>query len=157
MASEDHVHLRMLPLKRRTPNWLDVRVLCSRCLLRELRATGMNLLSGTTWKGAKLRIGEAKPDFRERYDTSHICGIQPIKSFILTTIESNARTRHLQTTGKQKNVGWLEAFKASTPRICPSSPLKMSLHDLVGVLRLWVGSFVRCECGRGNPFRLCLS
>ncbi|KAF9649970.1 hypothetical protein BDM02DRAFT_3179499 [Thelephora ganbajun] len=26
----------------------------------------MNLLSGTTWKGAKLRIGEAKPDFRER-------------------------------------------------------------------------------------------
>jgi hypothetical protein len=28
--------------------------------------TGMNLLSGSTWKGAKLRIGEAKPDFRER-------------------------------------------------------------------------------------------
>ncbi|KAL5492893.1 hypothetical protein ACEPAI_4341 [Sanghuangporus weigelae] len=26
----------------------------------------LNLLSGTTWKGAKLRIGEAKPDFRER-------------------------------------------------------------------------------------------
>lgn len=26
----------------------------------------MNLLSGVTWKGAKLRIGEAKPDFRER-------------------------------------------------------------------------------------------
>ncbi|KAI9451028.1 hypothetical protein F5148DRAFT_1003802 [Russula earlei] len=26
----------------------------------------MNLLSGSTWKGAKLRIGEAKPDFRER-------------------------------------------------------------------------------------------
>lgn len=28
----------------------------------------MNLLSGVTWKGAKLRMGEAKPDFRERYD-----------------------------------------------------------------------------------------
>jgi hypothetical protein len=28
---------------------------------------GMNVLSGSTWKGAKLRIGEAKPDFRERY------------------------------------------------------------------------------------------
>jgi RNA recognition motif-containing protein len=28
---------------------------------------GMNLLSGSTWKGAKLRIGAAKPDFRERY------------------------------------------------------------------------------------------
>lgn len=27
----------------------------------------MNLLSGVTWKGAKLRLGEAKPDFRERY------------------------------------------------------------------------------------------
>lgn len=26
----------------------------------------MNLLSGVTWKGARLRIGEAKPDFRER-------------------------------------------------------------------------------------------
>ena len=29
-------------------------------------ATGMNLLSGVTWKGAKLRLGEAKLDFRER-------------------------------------------------------------------------------------------
>ncbi|KAJ3576538.1 hypothetical protein NP233_g346 [Leucocoprinus birnbaumii] len=28
--------------------------------------TGLNSLSGSTWKGAKLRIGEAKPDFRER-------------------------------------------------------------------------------------------
>ena len=28
--------------------------------------TGMNLLSGSTWKGAKLRIGEAKPDYHER-------------------------------------------------------------------------------------------
>lgn len=27
---------------------------------------GLNVLSGTTWKGAKLRIGEAKPDFYER-------------------------------------------------------------------------------------------
>ncbi|KAF8888104.1 hypothetical protein BD779DRAFT_1611399 [Infundibulicybe gibba] len=26
----------------------------------------LNLLSGSTWKGAKLRIGEAKPDFSER-------------------------------------------------------------------------------------------
>ncbi|KAF8961505.1 hypothetical protein BDZ97DRAFT_1905505 [Flammula alnicola] len=26
----------------------------------------MNLLSGSTWKGAKLRFGEAKPDFREK-------------------------------------------------------------------------------------------
>lgn len=27
---------------------------------------GMNLLSGVTWKGAQLRLGEATPDFRER-------------------------------------------------------------------------------------------
>ena len=27
---------------------------------------GLNVLSGSTWKGAKLRIGDAKPDFRER-------------------------------------------------------------------------------------------
>ncbi|VDB94248.1 unnamed protein product [Peniophora sp. CBMAI 1063] len=26
----------------------------------------MNVLSGSVWKGAKLRVGEAKPDFRER-------------------------------------------------------------------------------------------
>ncbi|KAG2012187.1 hypothetical protein CC2G_012222 [Coprinopsis cinerea AmutBmut pab1-1] len=29
----------------------------------------MNVLSGATWKGAKLRLGEAKPDFRERRAT----------------------------------------------------------------------------------------
>ncbi|KAN0127672.1 hypothetical protein V8E53_014512 [Lactarius tabidus] len=37
----------------------------SRCTVLII-VTGMNLLSGSTWKGAKLRIGEAKPDFRER-------------------------------------------------------------------------------------------
>lgn len=26
----------------------------------------MNVLSGAVWKGAKLRVGEAKPDFHER-------------------------------------------------------------------------------------------
>jgi len=31
----------------------------------------MNLLSGVTWKGTKLRIGEAKPDFRERIAQEH--------------------------------------------------------------------------------------
>ncbi|KAG8717074.1 hypothetical protein FRC09_014769 [Ceratobasidium sp. 395] len=28
----------------------------------------MNLLSGSTWKGAKLRIGEAKPDYKARHE-----------------------------------------------------------------------------------------
>ncbi|KAF8705162.1 RNA recognition motif, partial [Rhizoctonia solani] len=28
----------------------------------------MNLLSGSTWKGAKLRIGEAKPDYKSRHE-----------------------------------------------------------------------------------------
>ncbi|KAI5982779.1 hypothetical protein EDD15DRAFT_2319803, partial [Pisolithus albus] len=27
----------------------------------------MNVLSGSTWKGTRLRIGEAKPDYRQRY------------------------------------------------------------------------------------------
>ena len=27
---------------------------------------GMNVLSGSTWKGTKLRIGEAKPDYHDR-------------------------------------------------------------------------------------------
>ncbi|KAI0343327.1 hypothetical protein BDW22DRAFT_1329179 [Trametopsis cervina] len=31
----------------------------------------MNLLSGVTWKGTKLRIGEAKLDFQERCDLNH--------------------------------------------------------------------------------------
>lgn len=31
----------------------------------------MNVLSGTVWKGAKLRIGDAKPDYRERCVSSH--------------------------------------------------------------------------------------
>ena len=75
----------------------------------------MNLLSGTIWKGAKLRIGEAKPDFRERYGAPHICGPLPINSFTLTSIGSNARTRYSQTTGGTKSVVWHEAFKAFTP------------------------------------------
>jgi hypothetical protein len=48
-------------------NWLDVRrprILFFFVFLTIV--TGTNPLSGSTWKGAKLRIGEAKPDFRER-------------------------------------------------------------------------------------------
>ncbi len=30
------------------------------------RNIGANVLSGSTWKGAKLRIGDAKPDFAQR-------------------------------------------------------------------------------------------
>jgi RNA recognition motif. (a.k.a. RRM, RBD, or RNP domain) len=32
--------------------------------------SGFNLLSGTIWKGAKLRLGEAKPDYAKRYAAS---------------------------------------------------------------------------------------
>ena len=39
--------------------------------------TGMNLLSGVTWKGAKLRLGEAKPDYRERCAPPCCPGCQP--------------------------------------------------------------------------------
>ncbi|KAI0057367.1 hypothetical protein BV25DRAFT_1831197 [Artomyces pyxidatus] len=37
----------------------------------------MNVLSGSTWKGAKLRIGEAKPDFRERIAQEHDAAEEP--------------------------------------------------------------------------------
>jgi hypothetical protein len=44
----------------------------------------MNLLSGSTWKGAKLRIGEAKPDFRERYKTHPHVGLPDQRSHFLS-------------------------------------------------------------------------
>ena len=34
---------------------------------KEKLARCIGSLSGTMWKGAKLRVGEAKPDWRERY------------------------------------------------------------------------------------------
>ena len=49
---------------------MDGFLSCSRIyiwLISILSSTiGMNLLSGSTWKGAKLRFGEAKPDFKEK-------------------------------------------------------------------------------------------
>ena len=75
----------------------------------------MNLLSGTTWKGAKLRIGEAKPDFRERYGTPHFYGPSPTNWFLLTLLGSNARTMYLQITDRPKSVALREAPKAFTP------------------------------------------
>lgn len=118
-----------------------------------LRVSGMNLLSGTTWKGGKLRIGEAKPDFRERYGTPHPCRPLPIDRF---HVGSNARMRYLQTIDRPRSVVWHEAFKASTHRICPSLLLKAPLHDLAGTLHPWVGLFVRYGCGQRNLFHLCL-
>ena len=72
--------------------------------LSEPRATGMNLLSGTTWKGVKFRIGEAKPDFRERYGSSYLYGPLQTNCFLLSHIGSNVRMRHLRTTGQPKSV-----------------------------------------------------
>ena len=101
----------------------------------------MNLLSGSTWKGAKLRIGEAKPDFRERCGTPHETPMWTFAKqwFILPFAGSNARTKELQTADQQKSLVWQEAFKAFTHQICLSSPQKMPLHDQVGALRPWVG------------------
>jgi len=113
----------------------------------------MNLLSGTTWKGSKLRIGEAKPDFRERYVTSYFYRASLIHPFVPTPTVSNARTRSLQMTDQPKGVAWDETFRGCTPMICPSSLLKTLLHDPVGTSHPWVGSFAQCECGQGNLFR----
>lgn len=42
-----------------------------------INSTGLNVLSGSTWKGSKLRIGDAKPDFAARcakkYFYSRLC------------------------------------------------------------------------------------
>lgn len=94
-------------------------VLCPHSRYSGLRITGMNLLSGTTWKGAKLRIGEAKPDFRERYAASHPHGPLPTGTPMPPT-GSNARMRHLRTTGNLKSAVWEGASKAFTLQICPS-------------------------------------
>ncbi|KAG6371858.1 hypothetical protein JVT61DRAFT_8855 [Boletus reticuloceps] len=39
----------------------------------------LNVLSGSTWKGTKLRIGEAKPDFRERLAQINSQPSQPVR------------------------------------------------------------------------------
>lgn len=148
MVWEDHARLHTLPSKQRAHNSLDVCPPRPQNLEGELRVAGMNLLSGTTWKGGKLRIGEAKPDFRERYEI-HICGI---RSLISAPIGLNARTR--QVTDQLKSVVWKETSRASTLRICPLSLLRMSLHDLVGALLQWAGSFIPYECGQRSLFHL---
>ena len=47
------------------------------------RATGMNLLSGTTWKRVKLRVGEAKPGFCKRFRSSYLHGLLQTNRFLL--------------------------------------------------------------------------
>lgn len=93
----------------------------------------MNLLSGVTWKGAKLRIGEAKPDFRERcgYATCIYImhsNINPLcaglKRSVLTLLGSH-----------QRNAAAFRAvYKASTPQTCPLSLQKTSLPVQAGAL-----------------------
>jgi hypothetical protein len=36
------------------------------CALSLIFAKGLNVLSGSTWKGTKLRIGDARPDYGEK-------------------------------------------------------------------------------------------
>jgi hypothetical protein len=45
----------------------------------------MNVLSGSTWKGSKLRVGEAKPDFQERYVL-----IASVTSFFIHVLSASA-------------------------------------------------------------------
>ena len=47
------------------------------------RATGMNLSSGTAWKRAKLRVGEAKPGFCKRHRSSYLYGLLQTNRFLL--------------------------------------------------------------------------
>ena len=67
MESDNRASMLMLRLRRPRQTWHDVRLLCVDLGVVSIMFAGMNLLSGVTWKGAKLRLGEAKPDYRERY------------------------------------------------------------------------------------------
>ncbi|KAH7326820.1 hypothetical protein B0J17DRAFT_680790 [Rhizoctonia solani] len=49
----------------------------------------MNLLSGSTWKGAKLRIGEAKPDYKARHERE----VNPPPSAPRPKLSAEARRR----------------------------------------------------------------
>ena len=69
MRSASHANLLMLLFRPQNPSYLDV------CKVSSAQSSdksifgfslGMNSLSGSTWKGAKLRIGEAKPEYHER-------------------------------------------------------------------------------------------
>jgi len=53
-------------LKRLNLSSQDVRISQLPSILFNDRPLGLNLLNGTTWKGTKLRVGEAKPDWKER-------------------------------------------------------------------------------------------
>lgn len=50
----------------------------------------LNVLSGSTWKGARLRIGEAKPDFRERCETLSSHAYPIVDCNILSIAAENA-------------------------------------------------------------------
>ncbi|KAM6504155.1 hypothetical protein JOM56_001098 [Amanita muscaria] len=54
-----------------------------------------NSLSGSTWKGSKLRIGEAKPDFRERIETENAAAKRAVEQ-----LEEDKRARKKQKLQK---------------------------------------------------------
>jgi hypothetical protein len=71
----------------------------------------MNLLSGSTWKGAKLRLGEAKPDFKER---SAKMTVIVFKLDTNRNLPSGSLSKMHQTIPQRKNA---DAWVVSMPKI----------------------------------------
>ena len=95
----------------------------------------MTVLSGSTWKGAKLRIGEAKPDFKERYV------ILPTTAVAYHTYHTS--TTELHANRKMPTLNHLERYNAAPEakkqRTCRSSHLKMPFTAKAGRLLHLVG------------------
>lgn len=80
---------------------------------------GMNLLSGVTWKGAQLRLGEAKPDFRERCVSHalfqhHLLTENKLDDLVWRPNEKLWR----RESPRARSVNCLEAFREYTHRTC---------------------------------------
>ena len=81
---------------------------------------GMNLLSGSTWKGAKLRFGEAKADFKERCVLPHCWLSFTIQNSYIYIYASQGllwRTKQQLKGHRQKNEeGRMKVHKQKTCR-----------------------------------------
>ncbi|KAF9233725.1 hypothetical protein BU15DRAFT_53526 [Melanogaster broomeanus] len=98
----------------------------------------LNVLSGSTWKGTKLRIGDAKPDFRERIAHINSLPPRPVRS-------TRTRARNhgypspslpltpLSVTAATSTPGWVTTPSGRIVRpmrMRPERPLGLTLNAL---------------------------
>lgn len=99
----------------------------------------MNLLSGVTWKGVKLRIGEAKPDFHERCVGHFGRDLQTYSGRLIVSREKMLQTmlERMENPLARKDV-YQEASRVSMLRTCPQSHRRTSKEGEAGALLLLV-------------------